>query len=58
LKTSVYYLVNVAMLIVKKRSYALQKYLSVNAEKAQTRLLFVVQSHMRFFRLMPQDAVC
>ena len=25
--------------------------------KAQTRLLFVVESHMRFFRLMQQDAV-
>ena len=33
---------NVAMLIVKKRTQALQEYRSVNLGKAQTRLLFVV----------------
>jgi hypothetical protein len=42
LRWIVYYLVNVAMLIVKKRSKALQEYISVKAGKAQTRLLFVV----------------
>ena len=42
LRLSVNYLVKVAMLIVKKRSKALQEYISVKAGKAQTRLLFVV----------------
>ena len=41
-KSTITSLQNVAMLIVKKRSKSLQEYKSVNAGKAQTRLLFVV----------------
>ena len=35
-------LLNVAMLIVKKKTQALQEYISVNAGKVQIRLLFLV----------------